>query len=98
MKDDKTKICKCCNEIFTLDNECDYLANDPNSKRLHTDSIFCRQCVDKVRAEIEENDRWETINNEISNALYDLENEENLKSRLDEDNILKILKIAQKLN
>ena len=91
MKDNKTKICKCCNEIFTLDNECD-------SKRLHTDSIFCKQCVDKVRAEIEENDRWETINNEISNALYDLENEDNLKGRLSEDNILKILKISQKLN
>ena len=98
MEDNKTRICKCCNELFTLDNECDYLVNDPDSKRLHPDSIFCRQCIDKVRAEIEEDERWETINNEISNVLYDLENEENLKGRLDEDNILKILKIAHKLN
>ena len=91
MEDNKTRICKCCNELFTLDNECD-------SKRLHPDSVFCGQCVEKVRAEIEEDERWETINNEISNALYDLENEENLKGRLSEDNILKILRIAQKLN
>ena len=30
--------------------------------------------------------------------LYDLENEDNLKSRISEDNVLKILKIAQKLS
>ena len=98
MEDNRTRICKCCNELFTLDNECDSLVNDPDSKRLHPDSIFCRQCIDKVRAEIEEDERWETINNEISNALDDLENEDNLKSRISEDNIIKILKIAQKLN
>lgn len=156
MEDNKTKICKCCDEIFTLDNECDYLVNDPDSKRLHPGSVFCSQCAENVRTEIvenrkkenmeddfeelqacfpclrcsksfsldderhskkwypnstmcdkcyseeakeiEEDERWETINNEISNALYDLENEENLKGMLSEDNILKILKIAQKLN
>lgn len=98
MEDNKTRICKCCNELFTLDNECDYSANAPDSKRLHPDSVFCGQCVEKVRAEIEEDERWETINNEVSNALYDLENEEKLKSRLNEANILKILKIAQKLS
>lgn len=42
-----------------------------------------------VQIKEEEDERWETINNEISNALYDLEDEENLKSRLSEDNILK---------
>lgn len=98
MEDNKTRICKCCNESFTLDNGCDHLVNAPDSKRLHPDSIFCRQCVEKVRTEIEEDERWETINNEVSNVLYDLENVENLKSRLSEDNILKFLKIAQKLN
>ena len=57
------------------------------------DTVLCPQCSDKE----EEDERWETINNEISNALYDLENEDNLKSRISEDNILNILKIAQKL-
>ena len=98
MEDSKTKICTCCNELFTLDNGCDHLVNTSDSKRLHPDSVFCRQCVEKVCAEIEEDERWETINNEISNALCDLENEDNLKSRISEDNIIKILKIAQKLN
>lgn len=98
MEDSKIKICTCCNELFTLDNGLDHLVNTPDSKRLHPDSVFCGQCVEKVRAEIEEDERWETINNEISNALYDLENEDNLKSRISEDNIIKILKIAQKLN
>ena len=98
MEDNKPRICKCCNESFTLDNVWDHLVNTSDSKRLHPDSVFCGQCVEKVCAEIEEDDRWETINNEISNALYDLEDEENLKSRLSEDNILKILKIAQRLN
>ena len=83
--------CQHCGELFDL--------NDGGaSSKWYPNTIICKQCSDGEDKEIEEDDRWETINNEISNALYGLEDEENLKSRLGEDNILKILKIAQKLN
>lgn len=83
--------CQHCGESFDI--------NDGGaSSKWYPDTTICKQCSDEEDKEIEEDERWETINNEISNALYDLENEENLKSRLGEDNILKILKIAQKLN
>ena len=83
--------CHHCGELFDL--------NDGGaSSKLYPNTIICLQCSDEEDKEIEEDERWETINNEISNALYDLENEDNLKSRISEDNILKILKIAQKLN
>lgn len=83
--------CQHCGELFDLND-------GGTSGKWYPNTIICPQCSDEEDKEIEEDERWETINDEISNALYDLENEENLKSRLDEDNILKILKIAQKLN
>ena len=83
--------CQHCGELFDL--------NDGGaSEKWYPGTTICQQCSTKEDIEVEEDERWETINNEISNALYDLENEDNLKSRLCEDNILKILKIAQKLN
>ena len=83
--------CQHCGELFDL--------NDGGaSSKWYPNTIICKQCSDGEDKEIEEDDRWETINNEISNALYDLENEDTLKSRISEDNIIKIFKIAQKLN
>ena len=84
--------CQHCGELFDLIND------GGASSKWYPNTIICPQCSDEEDKEIEEDDRWETINNEISNALYDLENEDNLKSRVSEDNIIKILKIAQKLN
>ena len=83
--------CQHCGELFDLND-------GGTSEKWYPRTIICPQCSDEEDKEIEEDDRWETINDEISNALYGLENEESLKSRLDKDNILKILKIAQKLN
>lgn len=83
--------CIHCGELFDLND-------GGTSGKWYPSTIICPQCSTQEDGEIEEDERWETINNEVSNALYDLENEENLKSRLDEDNIIKILKIAQKLN
>lgn len=83
--------CQHCGELFDLND-------GAPSEKWYPNMAICAKCSTQEDDEIEEDERWETINNEISNALYDLENEENLKSRLDEDNILKILKIAQKLN
>ena len=83
--------CQHCGKIFEL-------YDGGISGRRYPNTIICEKCAAQEDAEVEEDERWETINDEISNALYDLENEENLKSRLNEDNILKILKIAQKLN
>lgn len=83
--------CMHCGELFDL--------NDGHgSGKWYPGTTICPQCSTQEDKEIEEDERWETINNEISNALYDLENEENLKIRIDEGNILKILKIAQKLS
>ena len=83
--------CQHCGELFDLN---DWGA----SSKWYPNTVICRQCSNEEDKEIEEDERWETINDEISNALYDLENEDNLKGRLSEDNIIKILKIAQKLN
>ena len=83
--------CTHCEELFDL--------NDGHgSGKWYPGVTICAPCSDEEDREIEEDERWETINDEISNALYDLDNEENLKSRISEDNIIKILKIAQKLN
>ena len=82
--------CQHCGESFDLDD-------GGASEKWYPNTIICETCSAKEDMEVEDDERWETINNEISNALYDLEDEENLKSRLSEDNILNILKIAQKL-
>ena len=83
--------CQHCGELFDLND-------GGTSENWYPNTIICEKCSTQEDKEIEEDERWETINNEISNVLYDLEDEEKLKSRLNEANILKILKIAQKLS
>lgn len=67
--------CKCCGKIFDLNN-------GRGSEKWYPDTIICSECHDDEKEEIEEDERWETINSELCNALYGLNNEENRKSIL----------------
>lgn len=78
--------CQHCGEIFDL--------NDGyGSEKWHPNIVICENCHEKEEAEIEEDERWESINIELSNALYGLEKEENLWSKLDDDNKKSLNKI-----
>jgi hypothetical protein len=60
--------CIHCGEIFDL--------NDGYaSEKWHKDIIICRECHQKEEQEIENDERWETINAEVSNAMYELKEE-----------------------
>lgn len=79
--------CTHCGEIFDL--------NDGyGSEKWHPNTVICESCYEKEKEEIEEDERWETINIDLTNALYGLDKEENLKDRLDSKNIDLIKKIA----
>lgn len=79
--------CTHCGEIFDL--------NDGyGSEKWHPNTVICESCYEKEDEEIEEDERWETINIDLTNALYGLDKEENLKDRLDSKNIDLIKKIA----
>ena len=59
--------CQHCCEIFDLnDGRC--------SEKWYPNVIICENCWNVEREEIEEGGRWEDINIDISNALYDIEN------------------------
>lgn len=71
--------CQHCGKIFDL--------NDGyGSEKWHPNLVICENCHKEEEAEIEEEERWESINIELSNALYGLEKEKNLWSKLDDDN------------
>lgn len=60
--------CIHCGEIFDLDE-------GYGSEKWHKDIIICKKCHDAEDQEIENDERWETINAEVSNALYELKEE-----------------------
>lgn len=79
--------CEHCGDIFDL--------NDGyGSEKWHTNIVICKSCFEKETEEIEEDEYWEGINIDLSNALYSLDKEQNLKDRLDKDNIDLVKKIA----
>ena len=62
-------ICQHCGEVFDL--------NDGyGSEKWCPNKIICKDCWNKEQEEIEEDGRWEDINIDISNALYDVEKED----------------------
>lgn len=82
--------CVHCGKIFDL--------NDGfGSEKWHPNTIICAGCYYKEEAEVEEDQRWEDINLELSNALYILKDEEYL-SRVSQDNKKAIIEIALKLS
>ena len=82
--------CAHCGEIFDL--------NDGSaSDKWYRDTIICEKCSDKEQKEIEEDERWEDINIEVSNALYSLDEEKNIKNLLSKENQELIMKITNNL-
>ena len=70
--------CQHCGEIFDL--------NDGyGSEKWYPDIVICETCYREEEAEIDEDDRWETINIDVSNALYEVE-QENGWGKLTEEN------------
>lgn len=78
--------CIHCGEIFDL--------NDGyGSEKWHPNVVICENCHSKEEAEIEEDERWEDINIEIGNALYELK-EQGAWEKLSNDNKELIIQIA----
>lgn len=78
--------CQHCGEIFDL--------NDGfGSEKWYPNTVICKSCSEKETEEIEEDERWETINIDLTNALYGLDKEENLKDKLDKNNLELLTKI-----
>jgi hypothetical protein len=82
--------CSACGEIFDLND-------GRGSEKWYPDTIICRECSDREQSEIEEDERWEGINNEISDAMYELKYEEDV-SKLSEENKKALKSIVNKLN
>lgn len=82
--------CQHCGEIFDL--------NDGyGSEKWYKNTVICENCYRKEEDEIEEDDRWEEINIDISNALYGLDKEPNISVLLDQSNKNLILSISKLL-
>lgn len=60
--------CEHCGEIFDL--------NDGYpSEKWHENITICEKCHNEEELEIEEDGRWDNINTDVSNALYELKEE-----------------------
>lgn len=82
--------CEHCDEVFDLnDGYC--------SEKWHPNITICEKCHKEEELEIEEDDRWETINLDLTNALYGLDEEPELANRLEDDVKFFLLLIAEKL-
>lgn len=57
-----------------------------------------KNCYREEEKEVEEDERWEEINIEVSNALYGLDKEANISKLLDEENKNLILSISKLLS
>ena len=83
--------CQQCGEIFDL--------NDGyGSEKWHKNTVICEDCYRAEEKEVEEDERWEDINIEVTNALYGLDKEANISNLLDEENKNLILSISKLLN
>lgn len=79
--------CTHCGDIFDL--------NDGyGSDKWYPNIVICENCYNKEQEEIEEDERWENINTELTNALYSLNQEKDINSRLSAENREQIRKIA----
>ena len=79
--------CQHCGEIFDL--------NDGfGSEKWYPNTVICEECHRKEEAEIEEDDRWKDINNEISNALYGLDKEDGAWAKITDENRALIIQLV----
>lgn len=82
--------CESCGDWFDL--------NDGyGSDKWHPDIVICVKCHGLEVVEIEEDERWEEINIDLSNALHGLDKEQNINKRLDTSNKDLILSVSKLL-
>lgn len=78
--------CEHCGDIFEL--------NDGyGSEKWHPNIVICEKCYREEEAEIEEDERWENINIDVSNALYELK-EEGAWAKLTDENRALIIQLV----
>jgi len=56
--------------------------------------VICVDCHEKEELEIEEDDFWENVNMELSNALYGLDKKERAWEKLDKENQALIIDVV----
>lgn len=82
--------CEHCGDLFDL--------NDGyGSEKWHPNIVICEKCYAAEQSEIEDDDYWEGVNIEVSNALYSLDTHEGTKTMLSPENKAQILKVAELL-
>lgn len=79
--------CEHCGTIFDLnDGRC--------SEKWHPNTTICEKCYEEEELEIEEDERWEEINLEISNALYIPKTEEGAWAKVTDENKALIIQLV----
>ena len=78
--------CEHCGEIFDLNDGC-------GSEKWHPNTVICEKCYSEEAEEIEEDERWDGINLEVSNALYELK-EEGAWAKLTDENRALIIQLV----
>lgn len=70
--------CQHCGEIFDLHD-------GYGSEKWYPNTTICNNCWEKEKAEIEEDERWEDLNTELSDALF-MFKDENASSKISKEN------------
>lgn len=79
--------CQHCGETFDL--------NDGyGSEKWYPNIVICQKCHEDEEAEIEEDERWDDINTEISNALYGLDKEDGAWAKITHENRALIIQLV----
>ena len=79
--------CEHCNTIFDL--------NDGyGSEKWHPNITICANCHQEEEKEIEEDEYWETVNVELSNALYGIDKKEEVWKKLNKENQALIIHVV----
>jgi hypothetical protein len=78
--------CEHCGKIFDL-------TDGRRSEKWYPNIVICEECAEEEEREIEEDDRWEEINIEVSNALYELK-EEGAWAKLTDENRALIIQLV----
>src|SRR5699024_4415764 len=82
--------CQNCGEFFDLHD-------GYGSEKWFPNTVICENCHYIEEKEIEEDERWEEINIELSTALFGLDEEKGVSNLLDEENKKSIISLAKLL-
>lgn len=80
--------CQHCGEIFDLNDGL-------GSEKWYQNTVICEKCYLIEEAELEEDERWENINIEVSNALFEVK-EEGAWAKLTDENRALIIQCVSK--